>query len=290
KSNEHFDIVEFTVGPRFNFENYSPYFAELTFGALMVTRKYKFITIEHEYTGNNYYPEFSSDPDFGFAFTGALGKEFRVENNTSLILKLRIVNAFSIQRDLFTYVSAAAGISFNTKNNEKSKNKINTLGLGAAFLAGVNSPKFISKADYDWGSDFGLEMFYKISSKIEILIDANSNQIYPIIYNAHNLEASSFSFTGGSRFLMNQNSTTAFIEIGGGIYSHKIYASSLGVSAEVYNESTLSPGIYFATGPLIKINRYCDMILKGNLNFLFSGKYDYAPNYLTLQGGLRFNL
>jgi len=61
---EHFDAVEFSLGPRIYFQKKSGQFGELTIGGIMVRQ-----TVDNIIIGYNYYPDFFSNPEFDFLIT-----------------------------------------------------------------------------------------------------------------------------------------------------------------------------------------------------------------------------
>jgi len=285
KENQYFETLEFTIGPRFSLNKAGSFFTEFTLGGLMVGKVSKNYIWEY-----NISPYYKSDPQFGFCLTGAIGKKFNLNYNSDFLIKLRLLSNLSFNKETFTYITAGGGIIFNTKkyNNMEKKKKANSY-IGITLIGGGNNPDMLSEWEYNWGLSYGLEITYRVSPKIEILLDGNFNKIYKVNAQSNATRDYITSVTAGGRFLINERPTTAFIELSGGLYAHT-YQYLGTISSEDYNTNEDYPGINIGTGTKFKFSRLVEFLLRGNLHFLLSDQYENVPNYLTLQGGLRFNL
>ena len=284
---EHFEVIEFSVGPRFNSALGKNNFAELSFGTLMVRAVHKILFTEFSHS---YYPVYKTDPEFGVAAVAGIGKEIHINGSTSLMLKLRLLTAYPIKDELFSFISAGTGLSFSTK---KTKSSINTEQKpsywGTTLWGGVSNPDIFEKLSYNWSYNFGFGLNFRLSKKIELLLTGNYNKfVLNEIYEAY--RHSMTSITAGGRFFINDSpGAQAFIETGGGLYTHT-YQYGGQLTGEYYDQSENFPGINMGSGIKFKITALIDAITRANIHFLFSEPYDYAPDFLTLQGGLRFNL
>lgn len=283
KENQYFEILEFTLGPRFNLNKSGDIFAEFTLGSLMIGKVSKNYIWDY-----NTYEEYKSEPYFSLGLSGAIGKKININNNTGLLLKLRLLSSISFTNEMFAYLTATAGITFNTKKDTAANKKIRNSYVGIAILGGANNPAMLSRLSFDWAICYGAEITYHASPKIELLLNGNYNRIR---YNdGQNVQLSKLvSITTGGRFLINESPAAAFIELGGGIYNYSYHYKS-SVTGDEYGYNKDNPGINIGTGAKFKINKIFDLLVKGNLHFILSEQYDDSPNYLTVQGGVRFNL
>lgn len=283
QSNRYIDVVEFTIGPRFNLNKSGDIFTEFTLGSLIISRVSKNYLWEY-----NIYDEYTSSPQFCFGLTGGFGKKISINNNTSLLFKLRLLTSIAFENELVTYLTASAGITFNTKKDTLANKKIRNTYVSIALFGGANNPAMLSQWSYDWGICYGAEFTYYVSPKVELLLDGNYNSIR--YSGGQNFQKSNLiSLTTGGRFLINQSPAAAFIEVGGRLYNYSYHYKGT-VTGEEYDYSNDTPGINFGTGTKLRINKFFDFLLRGNLHFIFSEKYDDTPNFLSVQGGVRLNL
>jgi hypothetical protein len=285
RENEHFETFEFSIGPRILINKADDGFIELTTGALLIGRVYK-----PEYWEFYNYPYYS-DPVFRFGLSGALGKKFSVNNNTDILLKLRMLTTISFEGDNLTYMVLNGGVTFNTKklNTKPKEDKISYVSI-TAFCGGTN-PSALSQWDYDWGINYSGEVSYKMSPKVEFTLGGSYNKINRVKNNnfiPYKTYIASLTLSG--RFYINESPLSAFIEFGSGLYNYHINPSEEPATGDWYGYMEEYSGMNVGTGTKIKLSRLFDFLLRTKLNFLFTGRYDDAPNYLTVDGGLRFNL
>jgi hypothetical protein len=284
--NRHFETIEISTGPRFKLSKTGDLFAEFTLGGIMVSRVAKYYDYGYHFYTPYEYVSYKSDPHFSFGLTGAIGKKFNLTQNNDFVLKLRMLTTVSFNEKFFTYLTATGGITFNTKKYvPQEKSPLSYVSI--ALLGGGNYPGTLSQWEYDWGQSYGLEVTYRASPKIELLLDGNYNKIYRTYADVNNY---GISVTAGGRFLINENPATAFFEIGGGLYSF-VYQGLDGIIPEPVSYVQDYPGINFGTGTRLKLTNLMALLIKGNLHFLFVEEpFGGTPDYFTLQGGLRFNL
>jgi hypothetical protein len=270
--NEYFEVTEFSIGPRFSVSENKTAFIEFTIGGLMTSE----IRRNYYWPDYNYHYYQKLDPRFNIAASAGFGGKIQLSQNSDFIYKLRLFGS------IVSFVSVNTGVSFNTKKNKTSIKSISKSYFGASLLGGFNKSSFKGGRVYGLGVSYGLELTYKSSPKIEIFLDANSNRLKSE-NNDYNEKFVYASVTAGGRFYINESKATAFIECGGGFYAFNIYGGYSDFNKDY-------PGFIVGTGTKFNIYRFVDIIAKGNLHFPFTERIDIAPDFLTVQGGIRFNL
>ncbi len=285
REDEHFETFEFSLGPRISINKAGDGFIELTTGALLVGRIYK-----PEYWEFYDYPYYS-EPIFRFGLGAAVGKKIALNQNTHLFFKFRMLTTLSFEGDNLTYMVLNGGIAFNSKKplKEGKEDKISYLGI-TAFCGGTN-PSILSRYEYNWGLNYSGEVSYKASPRVEFTLDGSYSRINTAEGNNYiPYKTYIASLTLGSRFYLNQSQVSAFIELGGGLYSYHIDPRNDPFIGNWQGYTEEFGGMNLGTGAKIRISRMFDALVRSKLNFLFTNRNDDIPNYLTIDAGLRFNL
>jgi hypothetical protein len=280
----HYETNEFTLGPRFKFDKNGSYFAEFTAGCVGYKNIHNiYITVD---------PEFYLKPDeteYEFGFSAGFGIKFPLNKNTGLIFKSRLVTSLPLNnKNMVSYISASTGVVLNSAGDKRNKNGNKKSYFGLTALAGLNNPNTFKNDDYQWSPSYGGEMNYRLYPQLELIVMAIYN---PMKFN-NNENISNhkmLSAVGGGRIFINENPYTAFIEFMGGLYEYT-FRSKGNVTGEIYEAAEDNFGLCLGTGAKLKVYKLIDFIIKSDLNFIFSGEYQDSPNYLTVHGGLRFNL
>lgn len=280
--NKHIETFELSVGPRIAIAKDENLYADITFGGVFIgyITRYK----ETLYSNEDYY-YYTARHDFGFGFTAAFTKKFPVNKNTELIAKLRILNVISFNKEYYMFVNLNCGAAFNTKKTALKDNSIASHSA-ITLYTGLNKPDLNIYNDYLLGGSYAIELSYKTSPLIELLLSGTYNNIvqktkHP--FHRHYI----ISLTGGARFIINETPVSSFLEFGVGYYNY--YPQIFNQTEEYHNPSKEYLGIFVGTGIKIKTLSYLDLIAKSNFNMLFT-KYGTIPSYITIHGGLRFNL
>jgi hypothetical protein len=278
KDFEYIETYEYSIGPRFELNK--NLFCEISIGGVLVNKNLEY----YDSYFNEFYYYHNEQSDFGFSLGAGVGKKIKLSKTINFIAKIRLLSAYSFSKEFYLFMNANCGITFNTVKTAKERSQQPSY-MGIALIGGLNKPdNTINQSK--WSGSYGIEISYRTSPKIELLLSGTYNPISRIDrYLPYQNHIS--SITGSGRFFFNQSTLTAFVEFGGGYYAHTNNYSQTG---DYFNPTREYAGLSVGTGIRLRVTKFFSILTKSNFNFLFKEEPSPAPNYLTLQGGLRFNL
>jgi hypothetical protein len=277
---EYVDFIGITVGPHFTIAE--KYFAEAGFGNYFVNHTgHKYLEFIDQSTESLEY-----DTYIGFGLNAGAGVKIDIGSNLNLLLKGKINLLFPDLKNI-VYAGLYTGITFDNKTSdvklEKQLSKNPSWGI--ALTGGVTSPDFFTNNRFKTSGNIGIDAALRTSLKFEAYGSLNHNLINRKNLQSGDLIQRSYSdFTFGPRWFIGKDKYLAFVELGGGVYVH--YSGG----TDPYTDDDLYPGISFGTGMLLNVYKSLGIIVKDKIHFIFNGENSYPGGYLTVAGGVRYEL